>query len=116
MAVGITIPAKDKYDVSISYLRKHPTHIVSAWENWSTHPAGCLFQIAEANPEHSDLNVGCLTEIRRLTKLKICGRPDLTEEIKIDDRIPTKAIEVSVEHLHVFAEWQRRLDKELQRA
>ena len=113
------IPTKDKYDKAIDYLRKHPERIHAAWSQpwWG---AGCLFQIA-ANGQTTH-NAGCLTMIRphkaekeEVGKWIIPGHPDLTQAIRHDSRIPRTPREITIANLPVFAEWQRRLDKELQR-
>lgn len=111
----------DKYDEAIEYLATHPGEIRAAWREASTeegeqeHPAHCLFQGATKNG-HIDLDAGCgcLTQIR-------CGflkaeTPELTEAIKSDMRIPASVLSVKVNHLPIFAEWQRRIDKELNRS
>jgi len=62
--------------------------------------------------ERSDkLPCGCLTMIRR--GHKYAWTDELTKEIRSDERIPDADFDITPEHLPVFAEWQRRLDKEI---
>lgn len=131
----------DKYDQAIAYLTDFPNEIEQAWAQPADHPAGCLFQQAsrinlstgnfeKQHPVEAGEHViciGCLTQIRRDAKdilpvinyvnIPYCAiTPDLTKEIALDTRIPDSPDRVGLEHLPVFAEWQRRLDKELNRA
>lgn len=104
----------DKYDEAIAYLTDHPQEIQKAWlercldENrkYYQHQSHCLFQ--RTTPD-----CGCLTQIR-------CGHraptTKLAEEIRADERIPLLDKNITVADLPVFAEWQRRLDRELNRA
>lgn len=55
---------------------------------------------------------GCLTMIRKFPDC-CAWTEELTEEIRSDERIPFSACTVTPEDLPVFAEWQRRLDKEI---
>lgn len=103
--------------------------------------AHCLFQFAtptgEGQTRQDGLQCGCLTQVRQA-----CGRPrnaasrkapqhvafteQLTRDIADDARIPFDIFEFEaevaglpyrerVERLNVFAEWQRRLDREIRR-
>ena len=94
----------DKYDEAIAILTEDPDQIQSAWVNWDGHPAGCLFNIIP--------NGGvCLTEARAMPE-QLVGHP-LEDEIVNDLRIPEDPNDILVpSDLEVFAEWQRRLDKE----
>jgi len=95
----------DKYDRAIEHLREHPEDVWLAWHLHSNHPAGCLFA-------YTAPGCGCLTQVK-------CGRRAPTDELTIaiqsDGRIPENNEDITLEHLPVFAEWQRRLDKELGR-
>ena len=115
MATGITIPAKDKYDVAVEFLRQHPGEIEKAWLGPRDHMSGCLFEFAQKNPGEMEIGNGCLTMIRLHDFLGVPGRPDLTKEIRNDDRLPDGDSEITLKNLPVFAEWQRRLDVELER-
>ena len=104
----------DKYDVAIKYLTRRPNEISRAWNYITSHPAGCLFQYA--GNEMDDCHVGCLTMIRTAPGSYCAATPELTKAIAADERIPLRSRDTKVEHLPVFAEWQRRLDKELNRS
>lgn len=105
----------DKYDKAISYLKEFPSEIFPAWRDPSTHVCGCLFQYANYNGEFNmHVKYGCLTQIRG-TNYKVAATDKLTNEIRQDERIPDSYDRITVDNLHVFAEWQRRLDKELNR-
>ena len=102
----------DKYDKAIEYLTDHPSEIERAWNNPRNHEMGCLFTYAQ-HPVFDRFMCGCLTQIREggmgaQTK-------ELTKAIRADRGIPFRAEDITVETLPVFAEWQRRLDKELGR-
>jgi hypothetical protein len=100
----------DKYDMAVEYLTEHPDEIYDAWGNPFLHKGGCLFQFCNANG-YNAIICGCLTQIRRGGYA--AETEELTEEIRNDERIPSSALDIRAEHLPVFAEWQRRLDKEL---
>lgn len=120
---------RDKYDEAIEYLTEHPEKIYDAWSmsealDSPTGHAGCLFNFAGQQTDCADtddgiVDCGCLTQIRggggfaafRSGEID----PALSEEIAFDTRIPESGCSIRVEHLPVFAEWQRRLDKELGR-
>lgn len=111
----------DKYDFEVERLTKNPILIYEAW-NQSTP----LFDIA-GNPETMDYDdiyakpIGCLTQIRSFNPNDdetidwVAQTPELTKEIRNDTRIPSNPHFIKVEDLNVFAEWQRKLDKELNR-
>jgi hypothetical protein len=108
----------DRYDKAIAYLEAHPSEIASAWANPFFHPGGALFLYVTHNSGESiDLGrgrfklCGCLTQVRRGTR--DAETEELTEEIRNDTRIPRDFDNVGINNLAVFAEWQRRLDREL---
>ena len=103
----------DKYDKAIEFFTKYPNMICEKWSDPSS-MHGCLFQFATPTGNMNGSS-GCLTLIRKYDILFVPDRPDLTEEIRKDVRIPLFSDEIRVETLSVFAEWQRRLDKELKR-
>lgn len=96
-------PTVDKYDVAIAYLTQHPGEMPKAWTNPKDHPAGALFNIIPG--------IGlCLTMIRwREGRWSFTGT---AAEIARDSRIPLGPGQLRLSHLPVFAEWQRRLDRE----
>ena len=119
----------DKYQKAVKYLERHPDEITEAWFNPNKHVAGCLFQYANKTGLSQDLpdvngavcSQGCLTMVRCPTngcEIKtrwVAETPELTEAIQADTRIPDRRDYINVTNLHVFAEWQARLDKELNR-
>ncbi len=111
----------DKYDRAIELLNRlddtNFRNVVSkAWglsENDDVVEIICLFQYCSNNNYAS--NIGCLTMIRKSGGMIVQDRPDLTKQIREDERIPKNCNEITKESLPVFAEWQRILDKELKR-
>lgn len=109
--------ARDKYGEAIDYLTEHPSRIDFAWQDPNGEPGGALFLFAtkSAGPEHrSTIQLGCLTQIR--AGIAEAATLQLTRAIAADIRIPERSIDIEVGHLPVFAEWQRRLDRELERS
>lgn len=90
----------DKYDKAMAYLFKHPEKIPLWWSHGRT-----LFQLVP--------NSGCLTMIRNQRLI----RPEtpLEKEIAADTRLPDSPTKITTDHLPIFAEWQRRIDRELGR-
>lgn len=103
---------KDKYDLAIEYLTERPEKIMNAWRNPSSAPAGCLFQFANKSGCAEDPKCGCLTGIKNF--YFEAATPELTVAIKADSRIP-ELHDITAASLPIFAEWQRRIDKELGR-
>lgn len=109
----------DKYDEQIAelladdpYDREFRDRVRTLWQRGEG-----LFAFAY-NPETRDepcWKYGCLTMIHDGPEYK-AQTPELTEAIRADGRIPDDPDEIEPEHLPVFAEWQRRLDRELNRA
>lgn len=109
----------DCYDAAIAYLQDHPGEIHEAWNHPCFHPAGCLFRYVH-NRERVKCCAGCLTQIRAGGGVVAAGRdglgdPKLTREIRADERIPKSPHAITLDDLPVFAEWNRRLDQELDR-
>ena len=101
----------DKYDEAIEYLTENPIEIADAWGGPSKYPAGCLFNFCGI--DDSSHTYGCLTQVR--AGIMKAQTPELTAEIAADNRIPVHEYDITPADLPVFAEWQRRLDKELNR-
>jgi hypothetical protein len=95
----------DAYDDAIAYLTEHPEKIYSEWEWGKT-----LFEFCG---HYGRRFCGCLTMIRN--GREIAETPELTAAIRADARIPTHPRAITVESLPAFAEWQRRIDRELGR-
>jgi hypothetical protein len=105
--------AEDRYAVAVAYLTQHPSEIHAAWSHPSCHVAGALFRMASRRESWSPpSNIGCLTMIRSDRKYR-AQTLELTDAIRLDTRIPCSSRDVTVNDLPVFAEWQRRLDREL---
>lgn len=106
--------ARDKYDEAIDILTADPTLIHGAWNVPKYAHGGCLFSYATPSGGHEKVGSGCLTQICYNIDQIVDNRPDLTERIRNDTRIPQN-FNITVGDLPVFAEWQRILDKELGR-
>lgn len=118
----------DKYDEAIKYLTKaikrNPNAFNSAWNNPLDYRArgGVLFQFVQEDGFNFHGSCGCLTQIKG--ELEDAQTKSLTRRIREDVRIPTKIPtenssvaerEEFLSRLPVFAEWQRIIDKELNR-
>lgn len=105
---------RDKYDEAIEYLTAHPEHIQQAWMNpCDRERGGCLFQFVAENGEYGTGWCGCLLTVAALAQ-PACSE-FLTEAIRADERIPIRQDRITVEHLPIFADWQRRIDAILDR-
>lgn len=108
-----TAEPKDRYDVAVEYLTKHPEDIQACWTwPWSDHPGGCLFLLCSKDQNRAN-GCGCLTQVRAGTL--DAERYHHTLAIRADERLPANPNDIRVEDLPVFAEWQRKLDRELGR-
>jgi hypothetical protein len=103
---------KDRYDKAVAYLTKHPDEIIHAWRNPEGEPGGRLFQFVGTTDGYGE-SCGCLTEVK--DGIRRAQTPALTKAIRADIRIPKGPQWLTAKDLPVFAEWQRRLDKELNR-
>jgi hypothetical protein len=99
----------DIYDREIARLTASPEAIGRSWNNYEP-LFGCV------SPSRNG-GAACLTQIRGDSYTWV---PDealaLRAEIALDERLPANENDITVEHLPIFAEWQRRIDKELGRA
>lgn len=96
---------QDIYDQEIQYLTEHPEEISHHWVSWSPLFAEC--------GERGDQSCGCLTQVKNGNG--VAANDALTSKILADERIPTGQSLVRIEHLPVFAEYQRLFDKMFQR-
>jgi len=110
----------DKYDRAIELLQQSENFledVVRAWINADAgDTTGCLFQYAgEINSYYgyNGTSTGCLTMIRKHPATRSAATKDLTEGIINDARIPKEYTDITPECLPVFADWQRRLDREI---
>ena len=110
----------DKYDKAVALLTDHEDELMDAWSDPDVHPAGCLFAFvtddgtAKYRPDGQAC--GCLSMVRSIYMPQPACTDDLTTRIRADNRIPREPEHITVESLPVFAEWQRRLDVELERS
>lgn len=121
----------DKYDEAIEWLVEHADErirgesvIYRAWDDPYA-DGHCLFLCATPTGHYAfrgDLNdCGCLTQIRgSLLEIYHAWTPELTAAIRADERIPVCIEEISNLRgeelraaLQPFAEWQRKLDREI---
>ena len=94
----------DKYDRAIEHLKNHPDQLRAAYDKPYEHQAGCLFACVCNNETR---NGGCLVMVAHEGAYALDTR--MTLEIRSDTRIPTSK-DLTIEHLEVFAEWQRKAD------
>lgn len=100
-------PEPDAYDDAVAYLTEHPEEIIRAWRSPQTHPGGALFAFVGNS-------CGCLSMIRGSDGY-VATTAELTLAIRSDERIPSDPDCITVNHLPIFAGWQRRIDRELGR-
>lgn len=92
----------DIYDQDIEYLRQNPRKIPMHWNMWSP-----LFRTADGS-DSLFCKTGCLTQIKLGEKSS--GNPEFDKKIKSDNNIPTHKMDITVDHLELFAKYQRELD------
>jgi hypothetical protein len=103
----------DAYDQAVEYLTENPGGIVQAWVEGPNGdaetcrlfgfrgvPGACLFQY---------VGCGCLTMIRR-DEWRAAFSAELTVAIRGDLRLPLDQKGITVDHLPIFAAYQRRAD------
>lgn len=109
---------QDIYQREIELLTENPNRIYNHWNYGSP-----LFREASSKQcqKPDGKSFGCLTQIRT-DKDYVAGTNELTNLIRNDTRIPFSPStfmgirdSIKIEDLQTFAEWQRRLDKELNR-
>ena len=96
----------DKYDFAIEYLTEHPNEIYDSW-NCLQDESSCLF-----DKLGKSVTSGCLTQIKSSSSYE-SESLELERKIRNDPRIPINGYGITVENLHVFAEYQRLADKML---
>ena len=60
-----------------------------------------------------DYPCGCLTQVSDRASGYIAATAALTDAIRADEAVPSKPTELTLADLPVFADWQRRLDREI---
>lgn len=113
----------DLYDKALSYFQDHPDRIQDVWDDPKSHYAGVLFQAVTPSgySEENDEGLFCgdICEIRSF--LAHAWTESLENAINADPRIPKLYAnnnylpKMSLDTLQVFAEWQRKIDVELDR-
>lgn len=96
------ISQPDDDDRQIEELTQNPDSINIHWYN-----ARGLFKYAGDNRD--SFTIGCLTMIRSNESRTACT-PELTAAIRADERLPLHMSDITIAHLPVFAEWQRKID------
>lgn len=103
----------DAYQQAVEWLTDHPKKICGAWHPSRQEPGYCLFGFA-TKTRLAEESCGCLTMIRYSEEYGT-PIPGLAEVIRGDERLPADSGEITVDSLPVFAQWQRYLDKVLER-
>jgi hypothetical protein len=103
----------DDYDRQIEHLLQHP---LETTKQWLSGKGVFRFATVSGTNIREGTDCGCLTMIRDRPKVFRAPTPELTRKIYEDERLPTNVDEATTrQQLEVMAEWQRRLDKELNR-
>lgn len=111
----------DAYQQAVEYLTANPNLIPRAWlhggylhaDNNITirsmaGPGAILFQVTGGK------DCGCLTIVRGDNEYPAATK-ELTSAIRSDRRIPCDDYDITVDHLPIFASWQRHIDRVLHR-
>jgi hypothetical protein len=112
----------DRYDKQIARLLAAPDFRAAVEEEWSSAKGLFAFVTPDRYTHTSENGVpyGCLTMIRQQYNgghyRYEAYTDELTEAIRADDRLPRDVDEIEPRHLPVFAEWQRRIARELRNA
>lgn len=110
--MGTTI---DRYDQEVERLtKKLRTDELAIEKSWGD--AEPLFEFCTRDRSTGSRGkiCGCLVMIRNQQKY-VAETVELTASIRADKQLPVVSSSITVEHLPIFAEWQRRIDKELGR-
>lgn len=122
---------RDKYDKAVEYLTQHPNEIYKAWKYAANNvKGGVLFQFCTPSKQScidpvnnqdtgkkvigSIVACGCLTQVRSTQdylQWAVAHTKALTLKILADKRLPDDPTQITVEHLPLFAAWQRFMDK-----
>lgn len=92
--------------------------IRAAWSEPGASKMGVLFDHTGWDGQHTreDALCGCLTQIKRHDGRPGKGLDDgFLVDLMADDDIPSSPLDISPENVQAFAQWQRRVDKELGR-
>lgn len=113
----------DLYDKAIEYLKSNPDQIMLSWDDPKSHFTGILFQAVTpdgyASESPDGFMCGDICQIKALDAH--AWTSELQEEIAKDPNIPVlfasnnKIPKITVHNLEIFANWQRKIDKALNR-
>lgn len=116
--MGEETRVRDRYDQEVERLSANPDAIEPSW--WHSHPShdvthSPLFDACgySRSGGKSSQFCGCLTQVK--CGMHCAQTSELTDAIRQDGRIPGHSLTIKAKDLPVFAEWQRRIDKELNR-
>lgn len=103
----------DTYDTEIAWLQANPEKIYECWSNPNqppySYPADRCNLFKFVMPDGQTGDCGCLTQISRGNRQG--WTREITNMIRADGTIPKWAEDINVNNLHIFAEWQRKVDK-----
>lgn len=103
---------KDKYDEQIERLLAAEDFRMAVSYDWSCGVGLFQYCTPRGHTSHGALrDCGCPTMVRSGAWPAWTGQ--LTAAIMADTRLPDHVSAITPEHLPIFAEWQRRLDKEI---
>lgn len=105
----------DRYDQEVERLTRNPSKIEDSWS--MSEPLFDFCTISRSGTTRPDGRLcGCLTFVRKNSTFGgYAWTDELTDAIQNDARLPFNAEDIRPKHLPVFAEWQRRIDRELGR-
>ncbi len=114
----------DRFDKAVKHLTKRPELIAETWNRaYATELGQRAFTTAERAAHAASaclfLNcgnkgfpaTGCLTQVCH--NHQKAGTPELTKAIRADKKIPRNGDAIKVGDLQLFADWQRRIKREL---
>lgn len=114
----------DVYAKAVDFFKENPDQIMKVWDDPKSHWSGVLFQAVSIDGQGRDneegLFCGDLCEIRSL--MAHAWNLKLQEEIMNDPRLPKIFAsnnffpKITEDVLDVYAEWQRKIDKALNRS
>lgn len=104
----------DRYQQDVEFLTENPHEIQGAWIGALHNRGGSVFSYANLSRAFDGTACGCLTMIR-LYDYRTAETDLLTQAIRHDARLPETPDKITVDHLPIFAGWQRRIDQELGR-
>lgn len=104
---------KDVYDLEVERLTENPELIIESWKNAKPLFGFCTSSRHSFEWEPAAKECGCLTMV--CNESGEAATDELTKLILADERLPISPSHITAENLPVFAEWQRKMDKLLNR-